>query len=503
MPISKKLQITFSLVILTFSLMMLLSNGLFLGLFFRAQKRQNITSIYETVYNEVEESGIQDASLNDEINDLAIHNGAKIVFFDASGKALYSAREIKDYNFTVDSNEIDTKEEYEKYIVEDGTIYNYKEKRVSENITSPGLKSVAIIGKVTLVNNPNNILGYILIYTSIETIDNNIKAYNVFILYETVVFFLIAFLVIYIISNRLVKPIKDVEETTKAIANLDFTKKIDISSHDEIGSLALSINKMSEELERNIKELKEANIKLEKDLALESQINEMRKDFISNISHELKTPISIIGGYSEALKLEGLSKEDIEGYADIIIDEAKKMNKLVRDLLKFAQIESGLLEFESDDFLLKDMVESIVAPLNLEIKDRKIDFKVNVDNITVNGDYDMLSSVLNNYVSNAMHYVDENRKISITSELVNEKIRLYVRNTGSIIKDEDKDRIWESFYKSDKARTRKYGGSGLGLSIVKTIMNAYKNEFGYINMNDGVIFYFDMNIGKKSDSNEQ
>ena len=84
-----------------------------------------------------------------------------------------------------------------------------------------------------------------------------------------------------------------------------------------------------------------------------------------------------------------------------IIDEAKKMNKLVRDLLKFAQIESGLLEFESDDFLLKDMVESIVAPLNLEIKDRKIDFKVNVDNITVNGDYDMLSSVLNNYVSYA------------------------------------------------------------------------------------------------------
>ena len=157
--------------------MMLLSNGLFLGLFFRAQKRQNITSIYQTVYNEVEESGIQDASLNDEINDLAIHNGAKIVFFDASGKALYSAREIKDYNFTVDSNEIDTKEEYEKYIVEDGTIYNYKENRVSENITSPGLKSGAIIGKVTSVNNPNNILGYILIYTSIETIDNNIKAY--------------------------------------------------------------------------------------------------------------------------------------------------------------------------------------------------------------------------------------------------------------------------------------------------------------------------------------
>ena len=503
MPISKKLQITFSLVILAFALMMLLSNSLFLGLFFRAQKRQSISTIYEIVYTEVLKSGIQDASLNDNINDLAIHNGAKIVFFDASGKALYSQREIKDYNFIVDSNQIDTEEEYEKYIVENGTIYNYKDQKVKENVTLPGLKSVAIIGKVTQTNNPNNILGYILIYSSIETIDNNIKAYNVFILYETVIFFLITFLVIYIISNRFVKPIKEVEETTKAIANLDFTKKIDISSHDEIGSLALSINKMSEELEKNIKELKEANIKLEKDLALESQINEMRKEFISNISHELKTPISIIGGYSEALKLEGLSKEDIEGYADIIIDEAKKMNKLVRDLLKFAQIESGLLEFESDDFLLKDMVEAIVAPLNLEIKDRKIDFKVNVDNITVNGDYDMLSSVLNNYVSNAMHYVDENRKISITSELVNEKIRVYVRNTGSIIKDEDKDRIWESFYKSDKARTRKYGGSGLGLSIVKTIMNAYKNEFGYINMNDGVIFYFDMNIGKKSDSNEQ
>ena len=115
MPISKKLQITFSLVILAFALMMLLSNSLFLGLFFRAQKRQSITTIYEIVHTEVLKSGIQNASLDDNINDLAIHNGAKIVFFDASGKALYSQREIKDYHFKVEDNEIDTIEEYEKY----------------------------------------------------------------------------------------------------------------------------------------------------------------------------------------------------------------------------------------------------------------------------------------------------------------------------------------------------------------------------------------------------
>ena len=155
MPISKKLQITFSLVILAFALMMLLSNTLFLGLFFRAQKRQSITTIYEIVYTEVEKSGIQDASLNDNINDLAIHNGAKIVFFNVEGKALYSQREIKDYHFVVDSNEIDTKEEYEKYIEENGTIYNYKVPHVQMRMQAasqprPGFSGVSLSQKLPL-----------------------------------------------------------------------------------------------------------------------------------------------------------------------------------------------------------------------------------------------------------------------------------------------------------------------------------------------------------------
>ena len=177
------------------------------------------------------------------------------------------------------------------------------------------------------------------------------------------------------------------------------------------------------------------------------------------------------------------------------------MNKLVRDLLKFTQIESGFQVLEEEDFLLRDLTESIINPYSLEIKDRQIDFKENVDNITVNGDFDMLQTVLSNFISNAMHYVDENRQISVTSEIINDKVRLYVRNSGSNIDDEKATRIWESFYKADKARTRKYGGSGLGLSIVKTIMNAYKNEYGFVNVEGGVIFYFDMNLGKRSIDN--
>ncbi len=173
------------------------------------------------------------------------------------------------------------------------------------------------------------------------------------------------------------------------------------------------------------------------------------------------------------------------------------MNKLVRDLLKFTQIESGFAELEQEDFQLTDLINQIVTPYALEIKEKQIKLTQNIMDVSVNGDFDMMSTVFSNFFTNAMHYVDTSRIININTTLIDNKVRVSVENSGIQIDDASKDRIWDSFYKVDKARTRKYGGSGLGLSIVKSIMENYNNEYGFNNTEIGVEFYFDLNLSNK------
>ena len=429
------------------------------------------------------------------MTEITASSGSRVILFNSAGTSLEdSTKSIASYNITISGTLLDTDEEYAVLITSDGDFFELSDQDGQNQVLF--MKNIALIGKVLSDNYSNNVLGYVLIFTPIEAINNTSKIFSIFTLYVTIIFLVISLIVVTFISNRFTAPLREVEKNTKKIADLDFSEKLEIKTHDEIGSLSLSINKMSSELERNINELKEANIKLEKDLELETNINKMRQEFISDVSHELKTPISIIGGYGEALKLEGLTEKDINKYADIIIDESMRMNKLVRDLIKFSQINSGFLPLSEDDFSLRDLVNGVVMPHTFEFEEKGVLFTNSIPDIQVNGDYDMLETVLTNYLTNAIHYMDENKVIEISHELMGYKVRVYVRNTGPNIKDEDKDRIWDSFYKSDKSRTRKYGGSGLGLSIVKSIMEAYKSEYGFINTPDGVKFYFDLNLSK-------
>lgn len=489
MTISKKLSVLIVGFLLLFSVTLLAFTSIFINSFYKYKRRETIRDVYEVVYEEVETYGMVDSVINEEIKDIAIENVVKIACFDEDGESLSNDKSLSAYGVVIDKVTLENANDYSLYIPTEGEFFVYNE----TNIKNELLKNIGFVGKIVSPNNDSLILGYVIIYTPEKAIESNTSIFTSFILYETFIFLILAFVLAFIVANRFAKPLKDIEAKTKRIANLDFSNKLNITSQDEIGSLSVSINKMSDKLESSINELREANMKLEKDLELESQINVMRQNFISDVSHELKTPISIIAGYSEALKLEGSTQEEINEYSDIIIDETKKMNKMVRELIKYAQIQSGLVDFEKEDFNVKDLIDGIINPYGLEIKERQIDLKEEVEDINVNGDYDMLSIVFSNLFSNAMHYVDENRKIEVKTEIINDKVKVSVRNTGVNIKDEEKDKIWDSFYKVDKARTRRYGGSGLGLSIVKTIMVAYKNDYGFINTTDGVEFFFYIN----------
>lgn len=283
------------------------------------------------------------------------------------------------------------------------------------------------------------------------------------------------------------------------MANLNFEAKYTSTSEDEIGVLGNNLNRMSKALEKTISELQTANNELQKDIEKKEQIDEMRKEFLSNVSHELKTPIALIQGYAEGLQ-ECINDdpESREFYCEVIMDEAAKMNNMVKKLLTLNQLEFGNDTVTMERFNLTDLVNGVVqsAQILASQKEAEISF-LQTEPVYVWGDEFKIEEVVTNYVSNALNHVDGEKKIEIKAVRRDDVIRLSVFNTGEVIPEEDLEKIWIKFYKVDKARTREYGGSGIGLSIVKAIMDSMNQKCGVINYENGVEFWFELACGDR------
>lgn len=310
----------------------------------------------------------------------------------------------------------------------------------------------------------------------------------------------ISSILLFLITNKYTGPISELESIANKMSKLDFSHKYRIKdTDDEINSLGKSINTMSDKLEKTIKELQKSNIELERDIEKKSKIDEMRKQFVSDVSHELKTPISLIQGYAEGLVENVVTDEESKlFYANVILDEANKMDSLVKELLELMKLEYGEREFENVQFDISELIGEVVKKSKLIIEEKNIYVEINIDKpLYVNADEFYIEQVVNNYFTNAIKHTEEvngNKKITIRSENIKDKVRIYVKNTGKHISKENQARIWNRFYKIDESRNREDGGTGIGLSIVKAIMNKYKNEYGTVNTEDGVEFYFDLNL---------
>lgn len=333
-----------------------------------------------------------------------------------------------------------------------------------------------------------------LIRLPMAGISDSIQISNMFYLYTGMIVVAISILAIWFLSQRLTKPLEELTDISIRMSNLDFNAKYESGGEDEIGVLRQNFNKMSKELEQTISELKTANNELQKDIEKKERIDDMRKEFLSNVSHELKTPIALIQGYAEGLK-ECINDEaeSRDFYCEVIIDEAAKMNNMVKKLLTLNQLEFGNDQISMECFDLTELVRGVVnsAQLLADQKDAQILF-VQDTSVYVWGDEFKIEEVVTNYVSNAINHIDGERKIEIKMQRREGHIRLSVFNTGKPIPEEDIDKIWIKFYKVDKARTREYGGSGIGLSIVKAIMESMNQKFGVKNYENGVEFWFEL-----------
>ena len=336
-----------------------------------------------------------------------------------------------------------------------------------------------------------------LVRSSLEGIKDSASIANTFLAYAALGSILISALIVNYLSKKMTTPIMELAQVSSKMKELDFNAKYTGDSKTEIAILGKNINELSETLEHTISELKTANNELQLDLERKTKQEEKRKEFLSNVSHELKTPIALIQGYAEGLK-EGLAEdqESRDAYLDVIMDEAGKMDRLVKTLMTLDQLETGNETVSMERFDLGRMIHEYLKSLELMLTQQNVVLQCNVpDSYYVWGDPFRIQEVLTNYLSNATHYVETNsfydqKTIRVSIDAINGKKAVSVFNSGKKIPEESINRIWDKFYKVDKARTREYGGSGIGLSIVKAIMESMHQEYGVLNLEEGVEFFF-------------
>lgn len=334
-----------------------------------------------------------------------------------------------------------------------------------------------------------------LIRSPLESIRDSAQIANKFLAYIGIIFTLMSAILIWFVTTRITKPIMELKEISTRMANLDFETHYHSKGRNEIDLLGEHMNQLSDALEKTISELKTANNELQRDIEKKEQIDEMRKEFLANVSHELKTPIALIQGYAEGLK-EGIHDDDEESkdfYCDVIIDESSKMNNMVKKLLTLNQLEFGNDVVTMERFDIVAMIRNFLQSAEILLQQNQVNVRMQQQEpIYVWADEFKTEEVVRNYFSNAMNHVNNDKLIDIKFTKLDNRVRISVFNTGEPIPEESLAHLWEKFYKVDKARTREYGGSGVGLSIVKAIMESMNQQYGVMNYTNGVEFWFEL-----------
>ena len=335
-----------------------------------------------------------------------------------------------------------------------------------------------------------------LMRSPLESMRESAAISNRFLIYIGSVLILAAGALVWYFSKKLTDPIRELANLSDKMANLDFEAKYTSGGKNEIGELGANFNRMSSRLESTISELKKANNSLLKDIEQKEKMEEMRNEFLGNVSHELKTPIALIQGYAEGLK-DGVNDdaESRDFYCDVIMDEAMKMNQMVKNLLTLNQLEFGDEDISFERFDLVALIRGVLQSMEIlaQQDELKIIFRQESP-VYVWADEFKTEQVVRNYVSNAFHHASGDKVIEVKIQRESKKARTSVFNTGTPIPEEDLKHIWEKFYKVDKAHTREYGGNGIGLSIVKAIMESFHQEYGVKNYDNGVEFWFELDV---------
>lgn len=480
----RQLTTIFTTVMAGTLLLMFFSGAVFLEKYYIADKQKQVMSAYEkfntaamegTMESEAFQEKIRQLTMTDNVSVIIMGTDARIKFFSTRNSEQMKFQ-LLDYIFGRESLEM-------AKILEETPSYVLRQSRERMN----GVEYLEMIGNL---DNGD----YFIMTSPLESIRDSVMLANRFYMLIGAAVVLISAVIIYLFSRKVTKPVMELADISKRMTALDFDAKFESRGENEIDVLGEHMNQLSETLENTISELKTANNELRRDIEHKEKIDEMRKEFLANVSHELKTPLALIQGYAEGLK-DGISDdpESKEFYCEVIVDEAQKMNAMVRKLLTLNEVEFGQENISMERFNVAELIEGVAQSHILLIEQKEGKLRMKVQNpLYVWSDELKIEEVLTNYISNACNHLDGERIIEIKAEEKDGKARISVFNTGKQIPDEDMEHIWEKFYKVDKAHTREYGGSGIGLSIVKAIMESLNGSYGVKNYINGVEFWIEV-----------
>jgi len=487
-PLKFQIALVFLSLLITVIAVCIFMNSFFLERFYMRNKTNALKASYNVINDAFNQNKFDSEEMNIELQRICATYNIDVIIMDESTDTVMSSmnrseimiKQLFDHIFIPDSPDKDAtqNEILEKY------------DRVTIQMQIDNFTQDKYLEMWGLLDNGN----LFLIRTAYDSVSENIAISNRFLVYTGIVVAVVFIFLALVVSRRMSSPIVELTGISEQMKNLNFDAKYNGKQNNEIGVLGKNINELSETLEKTISELKSANNELAIDLERRNELDDMRKEFLSNVSHELKTPLALIQGYAEGLK--DCVNDDTESrdfYCEVIIDESSKMNNMVKKLLDLNQLEFGNDAPVFERFDVVTMIKNKLQASDILIKQNEA--RVHIEEyepIYVWGDEFKAEEVFTNYLSNALNHLDGERKIDIAIRILEKTVRISVFNTGAPIPEESLPFIWDKFYKVDKARTREYGGSGVGLSIVKAIQESVNQEYGVANYNNGVEFYFDL-----------
>ncbi len=480
--INREYTITFGLLLSLCILLISVVNMLTLGNAYMYNKQKVLLSCYKDIDSASSSGDLVSGNFDETLGKMAAINNIEVLIIDSDKKIIKStapdsslmSRRLLEFVFGNDNNV--------------RPIYESDRIRIQQTM-DPRVRIDYLELWGSLSNN-----NLILMRTPVQSMrEAAILANTIFIRFG-IIAIIAGILFIYFATKRITRPILKLVDISEKMTKLDFSEKYIGNSGNEVDALGTHMNRLSDTLEGTISELKSANAKLTQDIEKKTEIDEMRKEFVSNVSHELKTPIALIQGYAEGLK--DCVNDDAESrdyYCDVITDEADRMNNLVRNLLALSELESGSQTLDIQHFDLMELIRNCAESMRLLADQNGVAISVPKEkSALVWADEIRTGQVLSNYLSNAIHYASGEKKVEITVTRNDQTVRVGVFNTGDHIPEDVLPNLWTKFYKADKARTREYGGSGIGLSIVKASMEAMGRSYGVENTDGGVNFWFEL-----------
>lgn len=321
-------------------------------------------------------------------------------------------------------------------------------------INTLGIYSYPHYIAATSLNSDGKNIGIVIANAPMSAIRSLMKAVVKLYLLSAVIPIIIMFFAIYVITYRITKPMKQMSQAAKAMAKGDFSRRIPVTSDDEMGELAVSFNQMTNSL---------------------VQLEGMRRSFVANVSHELKTPMTTIAGFIDGIIDGTIEDEKRDYYLGIVSNEIKRLSRLVQSMLQLAKLESGEFVLKPEQFSFRELLLDVVISQEQRIEQNSLDILglESLQDITVNADRDLIHQVVYNLVDNAVKFCNEGGEISFSLRAEGKRMVFNIANTGKGIPPESLPMVFERFYKVDKSRSANKNSTGLGLHIAKTIIKCH------------------------------